>query len=651
MRFSLTQKVFIGSLVSSLIVIGLTVVTLMSYFSFFYEKDKIRGVVNNINAFEADYESSDWDRRELYQQIIEFNNQNNLDMWVYDYTGAGSLGSVYSGLEQVISASDTYYYVEYYLEGLYFYSILDAREYRKLQSEGIIKVGQSIQLQGYTDNYSFILAETIGDFPLKSFDVYMDAISHDSLSPFDAQVTILKATEIHGTTIMMEEITGTYENRHIRPSESDVPSTGETVKFKQNENLDSPISSLEENAFLSSALTEVPFDELMTSDLLIEKSFSYKEDILDGVTYTKMAMPYTEYSNVSFSKLLFRDSGIQEIYVNLSLHSVHEINDILMIYVPWFILAAIILSALLAYVYSKFVADPILSIADAARRMSLQDFEVTLDTDRKDELGTLAASLKRMSEDLRKALESLVRQNAQLEHDFNIKSTEEEARKAFIANASHELKTPIGVIKSYTEAILDGVKVEKQSYYLSVIADETKHMENLVKEMTLLSRLEGEISYRQEPVDLDALMPVLVNNLQTKLEARSVKAEIKPDLGTVVGDRDKLCQVFTNLIDNAAKYSNENSVLRIESIHTGDHIELFFQNDCPHFTEEELSKVWSRFYKVDVSHNRSIEGSGLGLSIVKSILERHDSDFGVYNTRNGVCFHMTFKVYDGNIQR
>lgn len=363
----------------------------------------------------------------------------------------------------------------------------------------------------------------------------------------------------------------------------------------------------------------------------------------DGVSYTISTIPYTNYRQVDFMKqCTLSDGEIQFTNVTLSLQSVNEVTDFLLGIFPFLIAAAVLLSVIMVIVYSRTISKPIISLTKTANQMANMDFGITSNIKRQDELGVLSASLNTLSGNLKNALEDLSQANTQLKEDYENELRQEKARKEFVANVSHELKTPLGIIKSYTEGIRDGVKAEKKDHYMEVILDEISRMDQMIKEMLEISKFDaGAVKYNKQPVEFDNILEKSVNFFTEKAGGKGVIFKISGEYGTCSIDEDKIQRVLNNLIENAVKYCNSNSLITIRGEKSDDLLTVRIENDCLAFSEEVLAKIWDRFYKADTSHNRDMEGTGLGLSIAKSILEGHGCRYGVYNTDNGVCFYFT----------
>jgi signal transduction histidine kinase len=365
-----------------------------------------------------------------------------------------------------------------------------------------------------------------------------------------------------------------------------------------------------------------------------------------GVSYTISNILNTNYRQVNFIKQSTLKNGEVKITsVNLSLQSVDEVTNFLIRFFPFLISASILLSIIMVFVYSRTISKPIISITKTANRMANMELGISSDINRSDELGALSSSLNTLSINLKNSLDDLSLANTKLTADYEKEICQEKARKEFVANVSHELKTPLGIIRSYTEGIRDGVKSEKKEHYMEVILNEITHMDQMILEMLEISRYDaGAVTYQKRSSDVKLYIDKSVKIYSEKALDKGVSFRIPGEFGSVMMDEKKIQRAINNLIENAVKYCTPNSVIRILGERSGNKQKIEIENYCAALSEEALSKIWDRFYKTDTSHNRDIDGTGLGLSIVKSILEGHGCSYGVHNTDHGICFSFVLDI-------
>ncbi len=368
----------------------------------------------------------------------------------------------------------------------------------------------------------------------------------------------------------------------------------------------------------------------------------------DGVDYIISTIPYTKFHQVVFSKeFKLKNGETKTLLANISLQSVDEVMDFFIGIFPYLIGAVLLLSLFMVMVYSKLIIKPIIHITNISNRMANMELGITLDFHRKDELGALSVSLNTLSSNLKTALEELSTANHQLKNDYEQELRQEQARKEFVANVSHELKSPLGIIKSYTEGIGDGIKTEKRDYYVEVILEEVNRMDQMIYEMLEISKFDaGAVIYHKSPADLRILVNKSVQNFREKAAKRGVLIQVRGEFRMVSIDSGKIERVFHNFINNAVKYCIPDTTITIVGVSENGAQTIYINNECEPYTEDVLEKLWNRFYKADTSHSRKTDGTGLGLSIAKSILEGHGCTYGVKTTDSGISFYFTLKLHN-----
>lgn len=311
--------------------------------------------------------------------------------------------------------------------------------------------------------------------------------------------------------------------------------------------------------------------------------------------------------------------------------------------------AILIAAVIVSYVSRKF-GDPISELNDIAKKMSNLDFSHKYRiTDTDDELNNLGKSINAMSDKLERTIKQLRSSNIELERDIEEKSKIDEMRKSFISDVSHELKTPIALIQGYSEGLLENVNTDEESrrFYAEVILDETNKMDRLVKQLLELMKLEyGKREFEDKKFNIVELEKEVVRKSQVMLEEKQSEVKFKSSEEiNVFADDFYIEQVISNYITNAIKHVKEiegekyiqieNEVnieknkVRVKVFNTGDNIE-----------EEDIARIWNRFYKADQSRNREDGGTGIGLSFVKAIMSNYGNVYGVINKENGVEFYL-----------
>ena len=268
--------------------------------------------------------------------------------------------------------------------------------------------------------------------------------------------------------------------------------------------------------------------------------------------------------------------------------------------------AVILVAAILSSVTSMHQSKPMKEIAAAARQFGLGKLDVRVDVgNRRDEIGELAEAFNAMAESLSKS---------------------EQRRSEFIANVSHELKTPMTTIAGFADGILDGtIPHDREREYLSIISSETRRLSRLVRSMLDLSRLQSDERAPQQQFDLGETMLRTLVSLEGKINQKhlEVVTNLPEEPVMVWGDQDAITQVCYNLLDNAIKFSQEGGTLSLSIVPKGSKATVSVSNQGKTIPPEELDLIFDRFHKADHSRSENRDGVGLGLYIVKTILNSH----------------------------
>lgn len=334
------------------------------------------------------------------------------------------------------------------------------------------------------------------------------------------------------------------------------------------------------------------------------------------------------------------------LYIRIQVASIEEsvqISNRLLIFIGGI---SIFIASILASFISKMFTKPILELNNIAKNMSKLDFSKKYrikDTD--DEINNLGRSINTMSDKLESTIKQLRETNVELEKDIEEKSRIDEMRKQFISDVSHELKTPIALIQGYAEGLIENVNTDEESrkFYAEVILDEAGKMDTLVKQLLELMKLEyGKREFNNTKFDIIELIKEVIRKCDVMIKEKEIIVEFDDSSPVyVVADEFYIEQVVTNYFTNAIKHVKEiNGQKKIEiNIEKQDKIRISIFNTGERIPEYDLNKIWQRFYKVDSSRNREDGGSGIGLALVKAIMNNYENEYGVKNKQNGVEFY------------
>ncbi|MEO2206017.1 HAMP domain-containing sensor histidine kinase [Paenibacillus pabuli] len=334
----------------------------------------------------------------------------------------------------------------------------------------------------------------------------------------------------------------------------------------------------------------------------------------------------------------------QLIFSLTSLQEMREANEATRLFYAYFGMGAFVLILFLSLLLSRIVTKPLLALNHVAKKMSTLDFSVKSPIKRNDEIGSLSDSLNALSTTLGQTLEELRQANRQMRTDMEMKQRIEQRQREFFADASHELKTPISIIKGYSEGLKDGVSENKRERYIEIIADEAVKMETMVEEMLDLVRLESQaIKLNTGAVVLGDMIEEIAGRLGPQLKEKGLEIVlVSTTEQTVEGDRSKLEQVIYNMMMNAIRHALPQTDIMIEISRLEGQVRISIENKGEGISEAERQYIWERFYRVERSRNRKMGGTGLGLAIAKQILDLHGCSYGVENTPDGVRFYIIF---------
>lgn len=308
----------------------------------------------------------------------------------------------------------------------------------------------------------------------------------------------------------------------------------------------------------------------------------------------------------------------------------------------------ILAAGALVWYFSKKLTDPIRELANLSDKMANLDFEAKYTSGGKNEIGELGANFNRMSSRLESTISELKKANNSLLKDIEQKEKMEEMRNEFLGNVSHELKTPIALIQGYAEGLKDGVNddAESRDFYCDVIMDEAMKMNQMVKNFLTLNQLEfGDEDISFERFDLAALIRGVLQSMEILAQQDDLKIIFRQESPVYVwADEFKTEQVVRNYVSNAFHHASGDKVIEVKIQKEGKKARTSVFNTGTPIPEEDLKHIWEKFYKVDKAHTREYGGNGIGLSIVKAIMESFHQEYGVKNYDNGVEFWFELDV-------
>ena len=359
-----------------------------------------------------------------------------------------------------------------------------------------------------------------------------------------------------------------------------------------------------------------------------------------------------ETNNINYMFLTgILDNGYV-LYIRMPISPIKEsvkISNTLLLMIGGVTLAV---AGVVASFISKKFTNPILQLNDIANKMAKLDFSKKYRvTDTEDEINELGRSINTMSDKLETTIKQLQKSNIELEKDIEEKSKIDDMRKQFISDVSHELKTPIALIQGYAEGLIENVSTDEESrrFYAEVILDETNKMDRLVKQLLELMKLEyGKKEFNNEKFDINELINEVIRKCEVMLQKNNIQVEFESKKPIYVwADEFYIEQVVTNYFTNAIKHTEEignNKKIKITVKQLNDKMRITVFNTGKTIPEEDLTRIWGRFYKVDSSRNRQDGGTGIGLALVKAIMNNYQNEYGVNNKKDGVEFYFDVDI-------
>lgn len=310
--------------------------------------------------------------------------------------------------------------------------------------------------------------------------------------------------------------------------------------------------------------------------------------------------------------------------------------------------AILIVGIISAFVVSTYITRPIKQLSDIAERMSEMDFDARYEGSDKGEIGLLGKSMNNMSEKLEHNIAELKKANLELKKDIDKKEKLEIMRTDFLSNVSHELKTPIALIQGYAEGLKEGITDDPESmgFYCDVIMDEANKMNTMVKRLLTLNQIEfGNDEPDMERFNINELIASVVdaNAIRAGQKNMSIVFNNRNEQNFVWAYEYKTEEVLTNYISNALNHCDGKQAIEVRTSKSEDGATLTVTvyNSGRNIAEEDLERIWEKFYKTDKARTREYGGNGIGLSIVKAIMESMGQEYGVRNVSDGVEFWFT----------
>ena len=382
---------------------------------------------------------------------------------------------------------------------------------------------------------------------------------------------------------------------------------------------------------LQERLREINFNFNSENQQIIKKANNY---VLQKYTPASQEQgEYMELTGFFNSDLIF--------LMRIAVESIHESVSISLKFFLYAGVFVMVCGLVIAFFVSGRFTRPILELSKLSKEMSKLNFKVKSNIKTGDELGVLGQSMNELSDKLEETIVELKRANYELQKDIAKKEEVDSMRKEFISNVSHELKTPIALIQGYAEGLKECVNDDDESreFYCEVIMDEADRMNKMVKNLLSLNQLEsGNFSVQYEKFDISEVISGVIQKLNYMLKQKEIEIEYDKISSFVYADEFMIEEVVTNYLTNAINHTDEHRIIKIGIENRGKMVRVSVYNSGKRIPDDSLDLIWDKFYKVDKARTREYGGSGIGLSIVKAIINTHNTKYGVDNKENGVEF-------------
>ncbi|MGE1058956.1 sensor histidine kinase [Bacillus sp. GMa5/1] len=591
-------------LILATIFIGQTI-----FFKQYYANRKVEDIKVNLNSFEKNYLNYAGNAEEIQKLEQDFLRENNT--WITTLDKNGNLK---------------------HADDFYFEVTIDHRQ-QKSFGQQIFKIplGNLVNIEEIDNKLS---EQFLGQ------EIYFSGVrKEDSFIPFSFS---LSKQNLSGSNKPLEKA---FNEKMSKLNEEKKRAVEEQL-VKEKKPAVQEQAAQELNVYIGGRVTKVqlpdvkgPVNPIYKNGIFLDSIKEFQTNLLlkerKPIQYTTQTMDY-EKNDIKYKLLIKpieKDGSVTYIYAMASLQPVDEAVQMVQDYYIYIIAFVVVLIFLASFYYSKQIAKPLLKINDTTKKIAQLDFTEKIPITSKDEIGDLSKNINVLSNKLHSHI-------GQLEEDIEKERKLENTRKEFISGVSHELKTPLSIMKSCISILKDGVAEHKKEYYFQAMEREVDKMDTLILDMLELAKFEsGTYKMKKSSFYIDTVIEDICEHLSVEIEKKELHVHKNIHSFEVIANQGRIEQVIVNFITNAIRYTPNKEDIIISTIDEKDRIKVCIENKGTHIEEEQLDKIWDRFYRVDTARQRSQGGTGLGLAISKNILELHDAEYGVKNTEDGVLFY------------
>ncbi|PGM71270.1 two-component sensor histidine kinase [Bacillus cereus] len=608
MKTGIVLKLFMLTTLLCMLILATIFAGQTILFKQFYANKKVDDIKTNMRSFEIDYLNSNGNSQTIQKLEQDFYREHNT--WITTLDSNGNLKNVNDFYIEVTlnqpKNKENQFANSTITIPLYNFKVEDNHA-RDISNEKF-PLGETVTLHGIEKNAEFI--------PYLLF--------FRTKTPNLVNVSIDKKT-----SELMEKLKYKYKlekekSEYRKEYEEKSPKKILEGKITKVQLLDEKEQS---NFIYTNKLFMEKIQEFQADLLLNEKNTNY--DSLQEIDYEQNDIKY----KLIIKPIKDKSGAITYIFSMTSLQPVDEAVQMIQEYYVYIIMFVLLLIFIASFYYSKKIARPLLQINKTTQKIANLDFSERVPVMSKDEIGDLSQNINLLSNTLHSHIE-------QLQRDIEKEKQLEHTRKEFISGVSHELKTPLSIMKSCISILKDGVASHKKEYYFKAMEKEVDKMDMLIVDMLELAKFEsGTYKMQMDVFYIDQAIQHICEQLSMEITKKQLHVHAHLSAIEVIANYHRIEQVLTNFITNAIRYTPEKENIIISTIDEPSRIKVCIENKGAHIEEDQLDKIWDRFYRVDTARQRSQGGTGLGLAISKNILELHGAEYGVHNTVDGVLFY------------
>lgn len=592
MRTGIVFKLFLLTSALCLFILAVIFVGQTVFFKQFYVNKKVDNIQASLQSFETAYANSGGDTHAIDKLEEEFYRKHNT--WITTVDKLGNLKGTDDFYIEVKLDPDQDHSIAGETITVPLYSLVGAEEISK--KNPFLREGERVILNGITvDSAAVTYRVGLGNGNIAWENQQMAKKEHEIIPSFD------NPAEEH------EEFPSYFLYGHI--TKVQLPDGNRASRF------------------------------VYSNHLFIDRVKEFQANLLLGKEKKQpVGLQMIDYEENDVKYKIMIDPiivGGEPAYViaMTSLQPVDEAVQMIQAYYVYLILFVMILILLLSFYYSKRIARPLLLINRTTKKIAALDFSEKISIASKDEIGDLSQTINELSDTLHSHIK-------QLRQDIEKEKQLENTRKEFIAGVSHELKTPLSVIKSCISIVRDGVASHKREHYLEAMENEVNRMDMLIVDMLELAKFEsGTYKLKLDAFFIDTVIRQICQQLSLELDKKQLQLHTDLAPVEVIANQHRIEQVITNFLTNAIRYSPEKESISITAMEEEGSVKVCVENKGVHIEKQHLEKIWGRFYRGEPSRQRSKGGTGLGLAICKKILDLHGAAYGVANTAEGVLFY------------